>query len=81
MIYIEYVLELTAHKSSQQSLAQSNDPCLLITRQLAQSSTRMKLKTHLGSAQKEALSNSGTISVTFKYLAIATMSHICTAPN
>lgn len=32
---------------------------------------------NLGSAQKEVLSNSGTISVTFKYLAIATMSHIC----
>jgi hypothetical protein len=32
---------------------------------------------YLGSAQKEALSSSGTISVTFKYLAIVTMSHIC----
>lgn len=33
--------------------------------------------THLGSAQKEVLSSSGTIRVTFKYLAIATISHIC----
>lgn len=32
---------------------------------------------YLGSAQKEVLSSSGTISVTFKYLAIVTMSHIC----
>lgn len=40
--------------------------------------TDMKWKTNLGSAQKDALSNSGTISVTFKYLAIATISHICT---
>lgn len=35
--------------------------------------------TYLGSAQKEDLSSSGTIRVTFKYLAIATMSHICQA--
>lgn len=32
---------------------------------------------YLGSDQKEVLSSSGTISVTFKYLAIATMSQIC----
>lgn len=32
---------------------------------------------YLGSFQNEVLSSSGTIRVTFKYLAIATMSHIC----
>lgn len=35
--------------------------------------------THLGSLQNEVLSSSGTIRVTFRYLAIATMSQICTA--
>jgi len=34
-------------------------------------------KYHLGSAQNEALSNSGTIRVTFRYLAIVTISQIC----
>lgn len=33
-------------------------------------------KQHLGSFQNEVLSNSGTTKVTFKYLAITTMSHI-----
>lgn len=33
---------------------------------------------YLGSTQKEALSNSGTIKVAFRCLAMATMSHICT---
>jgi len=32
---------------------------------------------HLGSAQNEALSSSGTIRVTFRYLAIVTISQIC----
>lgn len=32
---------------------------------------------NLGSAQKEVLCRSGTISIRYKYLAIATMSHIC----
>ena len=37
---------------------------------------------YLGSFQNEVLSNSGTIRVTFRYLAIATMSHICiTSPE
>jgi hypothetical protein len=40
--------------------------------------TTIEWEAHLGSAQKDALSSSGTISVTFKYLAMATMSHICT---
>jgi hypothetical protein len=34
-------------------------------------------KYHLGSAQNEALSSSGTIRVTFRYLAIVTISQIC----
>jgi hypothetical protein len=36
-------------------------------------------KHYLGSFQNEDLSNSGTTRVTFRYLAIATMSHICIA--
>lgn len=75
MIHIKYVLEFTATFINQYSFDTKEIEPSYITWGWSG-----KL-THLGSAQKDVLSSSGTISVTFKYLAIATMSHICTQIN
>lgn len=74
MIHIKYILKLTDRKKKEPGIVrlQLNESC-----KKREKYRSRKHVDYLGSAQNEVLSNSGTIKVTFKYLAIATISHIC----
>ena len=61
VVHIKYISELTVGKAIE------NDKIKEVT---------AERNANLGSAQNEVLSNSGTMSVTFKYLATVTISHI-----
>lgn len=65
---------LWTHCSYIENQSEKNKGCFELELRVV---NKIKNLIYLGSFQNEVLSSSGTIIVTFKYLAIATMSHIC----
>lgn len=70
MVNIEYVLKITAAEKEKYEKKKSSDIGF-------GEMVNIVISIDLGSAQNEVLSNSGTIRVILRYLAIATISHIC----
>lgn len=75
MIHIKYILELTAQAKRYTLINSIKDATAQQKKNTMATKGEFRI-TNLGSFQNEVLSNSGTISVTFKYLAIATISQI-----